>query len=64
MAAQLLTDARFVAIKALGGKIIQIQLEPVFRIPPDFMQECPGKDPARMHVIEPETYRIVANGID
>jgi hypothetical protein len=63
-AAELLTGTRFVAIETLGGRIIQIRLEPLSRIPPDFMQKCPGKDPGRVHVIEPEAYRLVADGID
>src|SRR5260370_42476942 len=59
-----LADTWFVAIQALGGKIIQIQLKLSFGVLPQVVQKLPGKDAGVVHVIKANPHRVISDGIN
>src|SRR5262245_18006471 len=53
-----------VAVEALGQEIVEIGLETRPGIDTEIVQERPGVDAGRMHIVETEPDRIIADGID
>lgn len=59
-----LTDAGLVAIQAFGGEIVEIALKVQVSVGPEIVQKGPRVDSGAVHVIEPDSHRIVSDGID
>src|SRR4030081_561548 len=56
--------ARLVAVEALGLEIVEIILKTPFDVQSEIVQERPGVDAGRVHVVETEPHRIIADRID
>src|SRR5256714_2476533 len=56
--------ARPVAIKAFGLEIVEIILKTPLGIHAKIAQKHPGIDAGRVHIVEPEPHRVIADGID
>src|SRR6266853_3009704 len=59
-----LAHARSVAVQALGLEIVEVILKTPLGVHTEIVQERPGVDAGRVHIVEPQSHRIIADRIN
>src|SRR6267378_2677316 len=59
-----LAHARSVAVQALGLEIVEVILKTPLGVHTEIVQERPGVDAGRVHIVETEPHRIIADRIN